>query len=88
MIKYKDFSPEITRANILGAVKESDSFELVVKQVNIWVGSNPIKVINIETILFPNLHLQPKMADLENGVMTVGQGHNIFQCVRVWYEEK
>ena len=88
MIKYKDFSPQVNRTGLFGNVKESDSFESVVKQVNVWINSSPVKIVNIETVLLPNLFSKPTEIEPEKGATTVGQSHVLFQCVRVWYEEK
>lgn len=87
MINYKDFSPQVSRTGLLGHVKESDSFQTVVKQANLWLNSNPVKLVNIETVLLPNLLSKPTEVEPEKGASTVGQSHVLFQCVRVWYTE-
>ena len=88
MIKYKDFIPEVTQLGLLGHVKESDSFESLVKQANVWINSSAVEIINVETVLLPNVINRPKQIEPETGASTVGQPRVLFQCVRVWYREK
>lgn len=95
MIKYKDFAPRITERGPFGGPSEYESFSEVVSEVNQWIASKTIQIINVETVVLPDRI--EGTGDGDHGVKTsnafypvmIGQGLaiNYFQCVRVWYRE-
>ncbi|MBW4629754.1 MAG: hypothetical protein KME49_30650 [Brasilonema octagenarum HA4186-MV1] len=95
MIQYKDFAPRITKRGPFGGPSEYELFSEVVSEVNQWIASTTIQVINVETVVLPD-----SLKSTSDGVygVTVGNGVypvmisqgvtvNCFQCVRVWYRE-
>lgn len=95
MIKYKDFAPRITERGPFGGPAEYESFSEVVSEVNQWIASTTIQVINVETVVLPD-----RIEGTSDGVygvttsnafypVMISQGVtvNCFQCVRVWYRE-
>ncbi|MFP5275396.1 hypothetical protein [Coleofasciculus sp.] len=95
MIKYKDFAPRITERGPFGGPSDYESFSEVVSEVNQWIESTTIQVINVETVVLPDRI--EGTSDGVYGVTTSNAFHpvmisqgvtvNCFQCVRVWYRE-
>jgi hypothetical protein len=95
MIKYKDFAPRITERGPFGGPSEYESFSEVVSEVNQWIASTTIQVINVETVVLPD-RIEGTSDDVY-GLTTSNAFHpvmisqgltiNCFQCVRVWYRE-
>jgi hypothetical protein len=95
MIKYKDFAPRITERGPFGGPAEYESFSEVVSEVNQWIASTTIQVIDVETVVLPD-RIEGTSDDVYGVTtsnafypVTIGQGLTIkcFQCVRVWYRE-
>ncbi|RAM52596.1 MAG: hypothetical protein C6Y22_05405 [Hapalosiphonaceae cyanobacterium JJU2] len=95
MIQYKDFAPRITKRGSFGGPSEYEFFSEVVSEVNQWIASTTIQVINVETVVLPDSLKSTSDAvygvTVSNGVYPVmisqGVTVNCFQCVRVWYRE-
>jgi hypothetical protein len=95
MIKYKDFAPRITERGPFGGPAEYESFSEVVSEVNQWIESTTIQVINVETVVLPDRIEGTSDGDYGLTVsnsfhpVMISQGVtiNCFQCVRVWYRE-
>ncbi|KAM3098883.1 hypothetical protein ACKFKF_16580 [Phormidesmis sp. 146-12] len=95
MIKYKDFAPRIIERGPFGGPAEYESFSEVVSEVNQWIASTTIQVINVETVVLPD-RIEGTSDDVY-GLTTSNAFHpvmisqglaiNCFQCVRVWYRE-
>ena len=95
MIQCKDFAPRITERGPFDGASDYESFSDVVSTVNQWIESTTIQVINVETVVLPDLI--EGTSDGVYGVTTsnafypvmISQGLaiNCFQCVRVWYRE-
>jgi hypothetical protein len=95
MIQCKDFAPRITERGPFGGPAEYESFSEVVSEVNQWIASTTIQVINVETVVLPD-RIEGTSDDVY-GLTTSNAFHpvmisqglaiNCFQCVRVWYRE-
>jgi hypothetical protein len=95
MIQCKDFAPRITERGPFGGASDYESFSDVVSEVNQWIASTTIQVINVETVVLPD-RIEGTSdgvygVTVSNGVYPVmisqGVTVNYFQCVRVWYRE-
>ena len=85
MFNFQDFFPRITRQGIMRT--ESETLSKAVQSANEWVNANRIEVINIETILLPNM----TNGNTKKRAYHIA-GHdfasaNWIQVVRVWYRE-
>ncbi|NMG08565.1 hypothetical protein [Brasilonema sp. UFV-L1] len=95
MIQYKDFAPRITKRGPFGGPSEYEFFSEVMSEVNQWIASTTIQVINVETVVLPDSLKSTSDGvygvTVSNGVYPVmisqGVTVNCFQCVRVWYRE-
>ena len=90
MLQFKDFFPMPTKTNLLGSPNRYESLEQVTKTANIWINSNPIKLINVESVLIPLGTPLPKSDEInsqEGRFITAGQAPvHWMQGVRVWYQ--
>lgn len=85
MIDYYDFVPKVLDSG--GFLKAARLEELcdVMEDVNYWVDANAIDVINIETVVLPNMHRESGSED--TNLNTSGEMRSTWhQFVRVWYK--
>lgn len=75
MIAFKDFVPHAKG-------REAESVEAVLDRVNGWVHERGVRVINLETLLLPNVE---KTGEAE--LRTEGGSDYWYQVVRLWFEE-
>jgi hypothetical protein len=95
MIQCKDFAPRITERGPFGGAADYESFSEVVSEVNQWIESSTIQVINVETVVLPDSLKSTSDGDygltVSSGfhpvMISQGVTVNCFQCVRVWYRE-
>ena len=84
MIDFYDFVPKIMER---GGFLRADCFEElsdVMKDVNFWIDANNIDVVNIETVVLPNMHRESGSEDADIRVNDdfTSSWH---QFIRVWY---
>ena len=84
MIDYYDFVPKVLdRGGFLKAARLEELRD-VMEDVNFWVDANSIDVINIETVVLPNMHRESGSED--TSLHTSGEMQSQwYQFVRVWY---
>lgn len=82
-IAFKDFFPEVTKRGIL--LKRREVFSATVARANAWVSSSGVRVINIETVVVPNLggKEMAKADFVSDGGFFPAPWQ---QFVRIWYE--
>ena len=84
MIAYKDFVPQITKS---GGFFTSTEFQDLIEPVvdaNDWIEANNISVINVETVVLPNMHNEEGSEDVS--IRTSGEmSAHWYQFIRVWY---
>lgn len=82
-IAFKDFFPQVTRSGFLSS--EYESFNVVVARANDWMASSGVRVINLETIVLPNVNTAEEA--LQTNIRTSGEMSSYWrQFLRVWYE--
>jgi hypothetical protein len=82
-IAFKDFFPQITQSGFLA--NEYESFEAVVQRANAWIAGSGVQVLNVETILLPNVSNEAEA--LHTNIRTSGEVSSYWrQFIRVWYE--
>ena len=86
MISFKDFVPEmISQPGFLKAA-EHESFDEAVAAANLWIHQNKIKVVNIETVVLPNIWLRWEEGSTDGSIGTSGDSPSHWhQFERVWY---
>lgn len=85
MILFKDFVPEqVATGKFFGSTHQYEAFEDVVARANDWITTSNRNVLNVETVVLPNIHAQGGSAapELRNSGEVLSTWH---QFVRVWY---
>ncbi|MDG2470183.1 MAG: hypothetical protein P8M80_12955 [Pirellulaceae bacterium] len=88
MLKFKDFVPQMTEQP--GWLREGtyESFDLAVDAANIWITESHIEVINIETVVLPNLWSRFEEGSTDSSIGTSGDSPSRWnQFLRCWYRE-
>jgi len=82
-VAFKDFFPQVTRSGFLAS--EYESFRQVVKRANEWMAGSAVHVINVETVVLPNVNTEEEA--LQTNIRTSGEMSSYWrQFLRVWYE--
>jgi len=82
-IAYRDFAPEITRNGFF--VRDMESFSNCLKRANEWISSADPRILNIETVVLPNMWNEEGSEDTD--LRTSGDmGSSWHQFIRIWYE--
>lgn len=83
----KDFVPEKIKGGVFKSSK-IQNFQEVLESVNKWQLENPtIKVLNIETVVLPNIHDKEEEGSQDTELWTGGESSSQwYQLLRVWYQ--
>ena len=89
MISFSDFAPRQLKAAGFLKTAEYESFEESVDAADQWIAKNAIDLINIETVVLPNVWSPREDGTTADGSLsTTGNIHTTWhQFVRVWYRE-
>lgn len=84
----KDFVPEKSKGSLFKSGK-IQSFEEVLEKANEWISKNPgLKIINVETVLLPNIHEKDEEGSHDTELWTGGESSSHwYQLLRVWYQD-
>lgn len=87
MIKSIDFAPKITKKGGLFKSAQIEGFQEIVKDMNDWISANNAEVINVETVLLPNIY-DPDEEGSEDTMLGTGGQSNVswYQLIRLWYK--
>ena len=81
--KYKDFFPEVLSSGFFST--QHESLTATVARANQWVMAYKVRVINLETVVLPNIKSVEDAG--EAGIRTSGEvSSHWYQVVRVWYD--
>jgi len=81
--KYKDFFPEVLSNGFFST--QHESLTATVARANQWVMAYKVRVINLETVLLPNIKSVEDAGEV--GIRTSGEvSSHWYQVVRVWYD--
>ena len=87
-MRFKDYPIEKKDNDRSTKDSEREDVGETMLRINHWVEDNEIIVLNVETLLFPELHTNPKGtgAAIFKGVQRM-YIYQYFQVFRVWYKE-
>ncbi len=86
MIEYRDFAPKQLAAGGLFKAATFDTLSAAVLAANEWIAANGIDVINVETVVLPNLWTSGSMGTADaNRILQSGFAQSWNQFIRVWY---
>ncbi|MFY0651014.1 MAG: hypothetical protein JXQ96_03225 [Cyclobacteriaceae bacterium] len=87
-VEVKDFVPEKAKGSFFKS-GEIQKFEAIQSQLNDWLQTNDVKVVNIETLLLPNIHEADEEGSFDTELFTGGETHSQwYQIIRLWYIKK
>jgi hypothetical protein len=87
MISYRDFAPQRIKRGLLRS-DDYESFDAAVDAANTWVAESRIDVVNVETVVLPNISGKGSEGTSDGRVETAEAMTSInewYQFVRVWY---
>ena len=89
MICFKDFLPQMLEPPTLLRVAEYESFDQAVIAANLWIKEHDIDVVNMETVVLPNLWSRYEEGTTDSSIGTSGDSPSHWhQFVRVWYRSE
>jgi len=82
-IAFKDFFPTVLRSGFLSS--DFEPFSTVVSRANEWIASSGVQVLNVETLVLPNV--SNEAGAQQTNIRTSGEVSSYWrQILRVWYE--
>ena len=87
MIKYKDFVPKFEKRDWVQTPKDFQDFHELLPEINDWLEGDSRRLINIETVVLPNIHKLKEKGSKDTDLMMSGSYDRWHQFVRVWYWE-
>ncbi len=87
MVEFKDFVPErIKKGGFLSGAKYQ-ALEDKVREANEWAEANGKEIINIETVVLPNIWDSDEEGSEDVDILTSGTNSSTWhQFIRVWYK--
>ena len=90
MLAFQDFVPKQIRAprlsfNVADLHGEYESFDAALAAAHAWVEENQVRVINVETVVLPNLW-SPYEEGSRDPAIIANDGATFHQFIRVWYD--
>lgn len=87
MIQFRDFVPEMLSAPALFKAGEYESMEAALAAANSWIKEYDIKIVNVETVVLPNIWSRYEEGTSDVALGTSGEMPSHWhQFVRVWYK--
>jgi len=86
MIAYRDFVPTQISAPALFKLAKYESLDETLEAANAWIRTNSINVLNVETVVLPNLCAPYSEGTADpNLVLQPGFAESWNQFFRIWY---
>ena len=87
MIRYQDFVPQMTAPAAFLTPAEYESFDQALHAANAWIKENEIRVVNLETVVLPNIWSRWEQGSNDTSLGTSGESPSHWhQFIRVWYQ--
>jgi hypothetical protein len=89
MLRHEDFVPKMVKAQKFLSPAEYESFDAALEDANRWIQENNIRVVNVETVVLPNIWSRYEEGSGDTSLGTSGESPSFWhQFIRVWYEAK
>jgi len=86
MIQFRDFVPKMLSAPGVFKAGEYESMEAALAAANSWIKEYDIQIINVETVVLPNIWSRYEEGTTDVALGTSGEMPSHWhQFVRVWY---
>jgi hypothetical protein len=87
MLRYQDFVPKVVKPAAFLSPAEHESFDAALVAANRWIKENEIHVVNVETVVLPNIWSRYEEGSRDSSLGTSGESPSFWhQFIRVWYE--
>lgn len=87
MIHYRDFVPQQLAAPSFFSPGNYESLDAALAEANAWVHESGIRVINIETVVLPNIWSRYEEGSGDTALGASGESPSHWhQFIRVWYD--
>ena len=86
MLCYQDFIPKMTKPAAFLSPSEHESFDAALAAANQWILDNKVKVLNIETVVLPNIWSRYEEGPKDSSLGTGESPSFWHQFIRVWYD--
>ncbi len=87
MLCHRDFIPKMTKPAAFLSPAEHESFDAALAEANRWIKESGVRVINIETVVLPNIFSRYEEGSRDGSLGTSGESPSFWhQFIRVWYE--
>jgi hypothetical protein len=86
MLQYRDFVPELSVITPDGQEIYA-SFDDAVRAARAWLASNPVRVLQIETVVLPNIWKEGEGGPSDPSLKTSPRS-TWHQFVRVWFDDE
>jgi hypothetical protein len=88
MILFRDFVPEQTSSGGLFQIPQYAPLSDCLKEANAWVDEYQVDVINVETVVLPNMHDAHEEGSRDPSLRASGEvGTMWHQFIRVWFRK-
>ena len=84
MYHFKDFAPQVVKKGFFKI--DHESLEKALNAANAWIRDHNIEVLNIETVVLPNMWKAGGTTDMAHTSSEIG-GSFWYQFIRVWYKK-
>tara|TARA_B100000609_G_C17222235_1_gene441037 strand:- start:6258 stop:6524 length:267 start_codon:yes stop_codon:yes gene_type:complete len=85
-LRYKDFVPKEKESGLF--TRSFASLEETLEELNQWIWDRKVKVVNIETLVLPNIHAHYEEGREDTSLKTSGDmSARWYQVLRLWYKE-
>ncbi len=87
MVRFKDFVPERLKKGGFLAGAKYQQLEEIIKEANKWVNDNGFQIVNVETVVLPNIWDTDEEGSEDVDILTSGTNSTTWhQFIRVWYK--
>jgi len=85
MIRFEDFAPRMTKSGLFS--REFEDFDAALAGVNEWIDQDGIDVVNIETVVLPQIWSKGEDGTTDVDLRVNGEWTTTWhQFIRVWYK--
>ncbi len=89
MVRFKDFVPErLKKGGFLSGAKYEQLGDMA-QEADKWAKDNGYKIINIETVVLPNIWDDDEEGSEDVDILTSGTNSSTWhQFIRLWYRDQ
>jgi len=87
VIAFEDFEPRVVEAGGFLSAPTYETVREALADANAWIEERGIRVINVETVVLPNVHAPHEEGTEDPSLRVSGDfAARWHQFIRVWYE--